>query len=61
MLLLASGITVSSCSSSKQTTSGSDTIEVTDTGTMGTGTRDTMGTRTGDTIRTDTTGTTPRP
>ena len=53
MLLLATGITVSSCSSSKQTTGGSDTIDVTDTATMGT--------RTGDTIRTDTTGTTPRP
>jgi len=56
MLLLATGIAAAGCSSSKQTTTGSDTVttDVTDTST--TRTRDTMGTRTGDTIRTDTAG-----
>ena len=54
MVLLASGIGIASCSSSKQTTTGTDSTVINGTDTSGMGTKDTSGTRTGDTIRTDT-------
>ena len=58
MLTLATGIVAASCSSSKQTSTGSDTATtgVTDTSTVGTRNIDTMRAPKSDTMRTDTAG-----